>query len=151
MRIRAIETTIFAKGQAGGYSPSGPPERDTHGDLLCAQAICQAEAWLEKANGIALLGTYQNRIQRTIDRNMAELRTLRAERQAARKQALEEAQSLAQLAKSKKESYNPATDFPTELLQPGFDFSTGEIQRQLDRNARLHQARKSQNAIPAAA
>ena len=115
-RIRAIETTIFAKGQAGGYGQSDPPERDTHGDLLCAQAICQAEAWLEKGNGIALLGTYQNRIQRSLDRNMAELRTLRAEREAAKKQAQAEAKPIAK----------PAAK-PALIPQTGSDFSTREI------------------------
>ena len=53
---------------------------------------------------------------------MAELRTLRAERQAARKQALEEAQLLAQFAHSKGEKYGPASDFPPELLQIGLIF-----------------------------
>ena len=86
-RIRAIEGTIFAKGQAGLYADCGSIACDTAENLLDAEARCQAEAWLEHGKNIALLGTYQNRIQRSLDRNMAELRTLRAERQAAQKQA----------------------------------------------------------------
>jgi hypothetical protein len=47
---------------------------------------------------------------------MAELRTLRAERKAARDQALEEAVLLSQLAQSKGEKYDPAAGFPPEIL-----------------------------------
>src|ERR1700683_1834741 len=72
---------------------------------------------------------------------MAEFRTLRAERQAARQQALEEAQLLAQLAYSKGEKYDPARDFPPELLQIGSDFSSAGISRLIARNQRLSEAR----------
>jgi len=73
---------------------------------------------------------------------LAELRTLRAERQAARHQALEEAQLLAQLAYSKGEKYDPARDFPPEIVQIGSDFSTPGIRRLIDRNQRLNEARQ---------
>jgi hypothetical protein len=81
------------------------------------------------------------RIQRAIERNMAELRTLRAERKAARDQALEEAVLLAQLAQSKGEKYDAVADFPPELLGPDSVFSSGAIARLIDRNQRLNQAR----------
>ena len=72
---------------------------------------------------------------------MAEFRTLRAERQAVRKQALEEAQLLAQLAHSKNERYDPASDFPPELLPIGSDFSSVNLTRLINRNQRLTEAR----------
>ena len=68
---------------------------------------------------------------------MAELRTLRAERKAARDQALEEAVLLSQLAKSKGEAYNPAADFPS----PQFVFSTAEFEPLIIRKQRLDEAR----------
>ena len=74
-------------------------------------------------------------------KNMAQLRTLRAARKAARQQALEEAQLLAQLAHSKGEKYDPARDFPPELLQIGSDFSTAGLSRLINRNQRLSEAR----------
>jgi hypothetical protein len=72
---------------------------------------------------------------------MAELRTLRAERKAARDQALEEAVLLTQLAQSKGEKYDAAADFPPELLGTDSVFSDAAITRLIDRNQRLNQAR----------
>jgi hypothetical protein len=71
---------------------------------------------------------------------MAELRTLRAERFAARQQAIAEAVLLSQLAKSKRQTYNPAADFPS----PEFVFSPAEIEllpQWLARQQRLDEAR----------
>jgi hypothetical protein len=83
----------------------------------------------------------EQRIHRAIEKNMAHLSTLRAERQAVCQQALEEAQLLAQPAYSKGEKYDPARDFPPEILQIGSDFSSAGIRRLIDRNQRLNQAR----------
>jgi hypothetical protein len=68
---------------------------------------------------------------------MIELRTLRAERKAALDQALEEARILAQHAQSKGETYDPARDFPPEMLGINSDFSLAAIARHL----RLNEAR----------
>ena len=87
------------------------------------EAISQAKTWLKEGKNIQLLSLYEQRIQRSIERNMAELRTLRAERKAAREQALEEAVLFSQLAKSKGETYNAAADFPS----PTFVFSSAEF------------------------
>jgi hypothetical protein len=88
-----------------------------------------------------LLALYEQRIHRAIEKNMAQLRTLRAERKAVLQQALEEAQLLARLAYSKGERYDPANDFPPEILQIGSDFSSAGIRRLIDRNQRLNAAR----------
>jgi hypothetical protein len=79
---------------------------------------------------------------------MAQLRTLRAERKAVLQQALEEAQLLAQLAYSKGEKYDPATDFPPEILAIGSDFSSAGIRRLISRNQRLSEARLLGQPIP---
>jgi hypothetical protein len=86
------------------------------------------------------------------------------ERIQQRERALEEAQLLAQLAHSKGQKYDPAADFPPELLRTGTasdsDFSIAAITRLIDRNQRLNQARgyakarvnpKSAAQMPAAA
>ena len=113
-----------------------------------SQALSQAKTWLADGKHIQLLSLYQQRIQRSIERNMAELRTLRAERKAARHQALEEAILLSQLAKSKGETYDPAADFPS----PEFVFSTAEFEPLIARKQRLDEARAlpktRQNANP---
>jgi hypothetical protein len=68
---------------------------------------------------------------------MAELRALRAERLAARQQAVEEAILLSQLAQSKGETYQIAADFPS----PEFVFSSAEIEPLMARKQRLAEAR----------
>jgi hypothetical protein len=88
---------------------------------------------------------------------MAELRTLRARRKAARDQTLEEAVLLAQLAQSKGEKYDPTADFPPELLGIGSDFSAAAVTLLIVRSQHLNEARdhasnpKSAIQMPAAA
>ncbi len=109
--------------------------------FLIEDTLIQARTWLAKNDNFLLLALYEQRINRTIERNMAELRTLRAERKAARDQALEEALLLSQLAQSKGEKYDPAADFPPQL--PGTDsvFSPAAITRLIARAQRLNEAR----------
>jgi hypothetical protein len=140
-RARSLESGIFAFGQC--QEPVDPA------DLPMMQAASQAKTWLKEGKNIQLLSLYQQRIQRSIERNMAELRTLRAERKAARDQAVEEAILLSQLAKSKGETYNPAADFPS----PAFVFSAAEFPSLIARKQRLDEARSlpkaRQSANPA--
>jgi hypothetical protein len=140
-RARAIETGIFALGQQGALGSLATAARDDPAQLPIDEAISQARTWLAKGENFQLLALYEQRIHRAIDKNMVELRTLRAERQAARKQALEEAQLLAQLAQSKGEKYDPASDFPPELLQIGSDLSSAALSRLINRSQRLTDAR----------
>jgi hypothetical protein len=140
-RVRAIETGIFAAGQQGllGFNHSWP--REDPAQVPIDEAVSQARTWLAKSDNFQLLAVYEQRINRTLERNMAELRTLRAERKAARAQALEDAQLLAQLAHSKGQKYDAAVDFPPELLGIGSDFSDASITRLIARNQRLTEAR----------
>jgi hypothetical protein len=140
-RARAIETGIFALGQQGALGSLATNAREDPAQLPIDEAISQARSWLAKSDNFQLLALYEQRINRTLERNMAELRTLRAERKAARAQALEEAQLLAQLAHSKGQKYDAAADFPPELLGIGFDFSDAAITRLIARNQRLTEAR----------
>src|SRR5580698_4263414 len=104
-RARALESGIFALGQLADESqPLDPREID---QPEISQPLSQAKTWLADGKHIQLLSLYAQRIQRAIEKHMAELRTLRAERFAARQQAIEEAVLLSQLAKSKGETYNP--------------------------------------------
>jgi hypothetical protein len=163
-RARAIETSIFAAGQQGllGFNPGNPSVGTTEdpAQLLIEDSLTQARTWLAKNDNFLLLALYEQRISRTIERNMAELRTLRAERQTARDQALEEALLLSQLAQSKGEKYDPVADFPPALLGPDSVFSPAAITRLIARTQRLNEARdyaktrgnpKSGSQMPAAA
>jgi hypothetical protein len=141
-RARAIETGIFAAGVLGQLGHPFGGIREDPAQVPIDEALAQAHTWLAKGENFQLLALYEQRIHRAIEKNMAELRTLRAERQAARQQALEEAQLLAQLAHSKGEKYDPARDFPPELLQNGSDFSAAGLSRLINRNQRLSEARQ---------
>ena len=142
-RARAIETGIFALGHEGALGSLFTNDRDDPAQLPIDEALSRARTWLAKSENFQLLALYEQRIHRAIAKNMAEFRALRTERQAARQQALEEAQLLAQLAHSKGEKYNPARDFPPEMLQIGSDFSSAGLTRLINRNQRLNEARLS--------
>jgi len=141
-RARAIETGIFAAGVLGQLGHPYGGIREDAAQVPIDEALSKAHTWIAKSENFQLLALYEQRIHRAIEKNMAQLRILRAERQAARKQALEEAQLLAQLAYSKGEQYDPARDFPPEILQIGSDFSSAGIRRLIDRSQRLNEARR---------
>jgi hypothetical protein len=142
-RVCAMETAVFAAGRQGalGFIPSGDPLSQDPAQRLADDAVTQARSWLAKSDNFQLFTLYEQRINRAIERNMAELRTLRAERKAACGQALEEAVLLAQLAESKGEKYDPTADFPPELLGIGSDFSLAAVTLLIARTQRLNQAR----------
>jgi hypothetical protein len=159
-RARAIETGIFAAGQQGLLGFNSVDVAEDPAQLLIDDTLIQARTWLDKNDNFLLLALYEQRISRTIERNMVELRTLRAERKAAREQALEEAVLLSQLAESKGEKYDAAADFPPELLGTNSVFSGAAITLLIARNQRLNEARdyaktrvnpKSGRQMPAAA
>jgi hypothetical protein len=127
--------------QQGALGSHATAAREDPAQLPIDEALSQARTWLTKSENFQLLALYEQRIRRAIEKNIAEVRTLRAERQAARKKALEEAQLLAQLAHSKGEKYDPASDFPPEPTQIGPDFSSAGLTRLIDRNQRLTEAR----------
>src|SRR5580700_9065743 len=163
-RARAIETGIFAAGRQGllGFNPGNPSVATTEdpAQLLIEDTLIQARTWLAKNDDLLLLALYEQRINRTIERNRDELRTLRAERKVAREQALEEALLLSQLAQSKGEKYDPVVDFPPQLLGSDSVFSPAAITLLIARNQRRNHARdyaetrvnpKSGRQMPAAA
>ena len=160
LRVASIESGFFAAGHNGEFPSTGTPHRTDAADLPMDDAMSQARTWLATSDKFQLLALYEGRINRTVERNMAELRTLRAERKAALDQALEEARVLAQHAQSKGEKYDPARDFPPEMLAINSDFSLAAIARHLRLSEALdyakHAARsranpKSGAAMPAAA
>ena len=140
-RARAMESAIFCSGQFGQLDHLGRRSDDDPAMVLIDEALCKARTWIAQGNNFQLLALYEQRIHRAIARNMAELRTLRAERQAARQQALEELQLLAQLAFSKGKTYDPSADFPPEIVNIGFEFSSTGVRLLIARNHRLTEAR----------
>jgi len=159
-RIRSIETGIFAAGMEGELGGDKIWPTEDRAQAAMDELSSQARTWRIKGDSFQLLATYEGRINRTIERNMAELRTLRAERQAVRDRALAEAALLAQHAQSKGEKYDAIADFPPELLGVDSVFSASAITLRIARTQRLNEARdhaksllnpKSGRQMPAAA
>ncbi len=115
-RAASFESTLFA------VEMSGPNLVETGNEEVDA-AFAMARAWLAKGKSIELISLYETRIHRNLEKNMAELRRLRAERQAALQSALHEAEVEAELAACKGEPYEVTQDF----AQPHFVFSRQEI------------------------
>ena len=107
-RIREIETAIFAQGDPGTI-------------------------FLQHAKELERLTLYESRISRNIQRNLAQLKSIQADRNAERAQQMSEARLLAQLSLSQGHSYDPARD--------GFVFSSPEVNAAIDRDNRLQTAR----------
>lgn len=158
-RLRATENNILARACAG-----------TQGEI--ETALDTADAFLRESKQLSLLSLYEQRINRSIQKNIDQLRQLQTERKAERKEQMEQAMLLAQLSLSKGIAYDPAIDFPApakplvtnatdgqalspevlgqgrELLAGGFVFSSAEINRAIDRNNRLNEARRLDQSNP---
>ena len=133
-RAAQFESAIFAERAARFASDS----ENSTGDPLLDSCIANGETWLAEAKNLNLLSTYENRIHRRWEKNMAELRRLQAERKAALEAAIAEAALLAQLAESKGQSCDTSEPF----TRRNFEFSASEIARMIDRYRRLEEAKK---------
>jgi hypothetical protein len=132
-RACTLESSMFAEGVAlfaSSEEATGDPDVDF--------ALSQAHTWIAQAKNLNLLSLYEGRAQRRFEKNMAELRRLRQERQAALDAAIEEAALLAHHAQNKGEAY----DITEPFRRREFEFSTVEIRRMLDRWHRLIEAKK---------
>ena len=132
-RARAMDNGMQALGHGEG------PETE-HPEV--GEALDQAVTWARDARNLQLLSLYESRIQRNSERNLNELRRLQAERREKEKQALEEALLLAQLAALDKQPWDHAKDQPPCMKPNGFVFSNEQIERYLDRQERLAEARR---------
>jgi hypothetical protein len=162
-RARALENSVFALGHrerfqrtAPGtgtersFDPNNPAApgcvvRWVPGDPNAAlpevdAALAQGQTWIAQAKNLQLLTLYEQRIRRSVEKNTAELKALQAERKAAFAKAEEEARLLVKLAQSEGDNHDPSIDFPPESQPLGFVFSRASIERQLERENRLHRA-----------
>ena len=131
-RAAVIEDSIFSAGIASLKRSPAPPEVDV--------ALAKGNVWLTRGKELERLTLYAHRIQRRLEKNIAMLRQLQADRKAAFDQAVDQAAALAELAEKAGQSYDPAKDFPRELLPAGFDFSTAAMARLIAHQRRVRQA-----------
>ena len=129
-RARAIENNMFALGH-----------EHEHRELQLA--LADARTFQNHAKEFNLLSIYEQRINRTLHRNLQQLQALQTERKQQRERELEEARLLAQA--------NLIKGLPFDPQQNGFVFSAAEINRAIDRDNRLEAARALARSKPLAA
>jgi len=125
-RIRAMENNLFALAvQESPLTLASDPIIDC--------ALSQAKSLEASGDLLAKLTLYEQRLNRTLEKAKAELKQLQQERAAAREKALEDAAKILNLKEALEEAWEPEAD--------GFEFSTGELTRWMDRRDLIQQAR----------
>jgi hypothetical protein len=128
-RARAIESNIFALAMDSGIDDTGHPQIDG--------AFAEARTWIQEARNLNLLTIYAQRIQRSVDKNTAQLKAIQAERQEAAKEAMRQAKLLYQLAEAEGKPYQPEDYFVAVPETKESVFSISEIARELTRTKLL--------------
>jgi hypothetical protein len=125
-RASAIEDNLFALGQLQNAGQACPdvPQIDA--------ALISARVFTLESKQLQLLTLYEQRINRSLQKNLAMLQSLQAARKAEREAAMKEAAALLQLSEMRGLEYFPTRD--------GFPFSTAEIHAAIDREQRLQRA-----------
>src|SRR5580658_3691230 len=140
-RISAVEDNLFALGihEHGGKLHLEHEQIDA---ALTAAAVFAGTVRPYPRNGLAqtstlgqqlqLLTLYEQRINRSLQKNLAILQQLQATRKAADEAAMKEAATLLKLSEMRGIEYQPAKD--------GFVFSRDQIHAAIDRQYRLDRA-----------
>lgn len=134
-RIRGMEDSMLSLGH---FEEAGDIEVD-HPEIHAAFTI--ARVFREQSNEFVNLSLYEQRLNRTLEKSLRQLKELQAERQAACKAALDEAVTLRNFRKMKGEPIDPAIDsFPSRFV-----FSIREIEAEVRRQSRLADAREARS------
>ena len=125
-RISAIEDNLFALGQLQNAGQACPdvPEIDA--------ALISARVFTQESKQLQLLTLYEQRINRSIQKNLAILQSLQATRKAEQETAMQQAAALLKLSEMRGVEYTPAKD--------GFVFSNDKIHAAIDRDQRLERS-----------
>ena len=102
-------------------------------DPIIDCALSQAKSLEASGDLLAKLTLYEQRLNRTLEKAKAELKQLQQERAAAREKALEDAAKILNLKEALEEPWEPESD--------GFEFSTEDLTRWVDRRDLIQQAR----------
>jgi hypothetical protein len=110
-RCRALENGIFANGFRARIDSidAGHPEVDA--------SLAAAQTFEEQSRQLALLTLYEGRLRRTLEKDLAALKALQAERKAKYEKAADQATAFLRYAGSRGEMYEPGDDF-----QPASDW-----------------------------
>jgi hypothetical protein len=133
-KAAGLESSMFADSIT-------QPDEVTSGNEEIDVAMAQGRAWIAKGGNLQLLGLYESRMARRVEKNMAELRTLQAQRKADLDRIVEEYTLLIDHARHNGEVFTES-QFPRETLPPNFVFSGPEMIRLVAHRRRLAEARK---------
>jgi hypothetical protein len=125
-RLSAVEDNLFALGHNAKADETETDDPEIHAALTAAK-VFDAES-----KQLQLLTLYDQRINRSIQKNLAMLQSLQAARLARREAEMKEAKKLLQLNEMKGLPYDPVKD--------GFVFSTAEVHAAIDKERRLNRA-----------
>ena len=160
-RIRAVENDILALGNFSEAADIDVDHPEIHASLT------RARTFLDQSKDFERLTLYEQRINRSIEKNRRQLEDLQAERKRLRQEALEQACLLRHVPvaqehpsgeESREENEQGHSDATTaepginaagHLADNGFVFSNEEIERAIDRRSRLIQAGIMQNRADA--
>jgi hypothetical protein len=126
-RTSAVEDNLFAIGYSEHANDATSEHPEVHAALIAARVFTAESKHLE------LLTLYEQRMNRNLHRNLAQLKALQAERKERHEREMAEAAKLLQVSEMNNLPYQPAKD--------GFVFSTEEIHLVIDRNQRLEHAK----------
>lgn len=125
---------IFALGHREKVDSIGSGHHELDAGLAASQTF------LERAKELALLTTYESRIRRALEKDLAALKALQAERKARHEEAVRQAKLFTKYALARDEDYHPGADFEPASNWGGFVFSEDEMLRIIDREIRYSYA-----------
>ena len=125
-RASAIEDNLFAMG----FSQHADEFSEQHPQVQSAYAA--ARVFTAESKQLERLTLYEQRINRSLQKNLALLQSLQTARKEQRRHEMEDAKKLLQLSEMKGLPYNPAKD--------GFVFSSDHLHAAIDRDRRLDRA-----------
>jgi hypothetical protein len=134
-RARAIEASTFALGMH-------EHSIDNTGHVQVDDAFAQARTWRKDAHNLQLLTVYEQRIQRAMDKNLAQFKTRQTERKQEAAEAMKQARMLYGLAKAQGKPYKPETYFITAPEVRESVFSSTEVAREFGRARQLCDAQQ---------
>jgi hypothetical protein len=125
-RASAIEDNLFALGLQENSGVLCPDHEQIDAALTTARVFTLESKQLQ------LLTLYEQRINRSIQKNLAILQSLQATRKAEQEAAMKEAAALLKLSEMRGVEYSPSKD--------GFLFSNAQVHAAIDREQRLQRA-----------
>jgi hypothetical protein len=131
-RASAIEDNIFALGHFRGPNDLDIEQAELHAAMTAARTFSR------EAKTIELLTLYEQRLNRSIHKNMATLQALQAARKAEKRAAMEEAARLLELSEMNGLPYEPAQTYESN----GFVFSIAQLRSLIHRNRLQTEAKK---------